>query len=199
MRIWERAMAASGLVLLYSGILVVGLTGTLLSGGSDPLLPIVFILPFVMFQIYYDVARRSRQLIPELTGAVSISASVAVIALASGLLWINAVALWMIFVARLIPSILYVRQRLLLEKGKEFSRVTPSLAHIAALLLVAVLAYNGLIPYLTIFAMLALLYRAASGLSPNRRKLRAMQIGVWEVIYGALTVLSVVVGHYVGF
>ena len=199
MRNRERAAAALAFVLLYSVIFAAGLLGTLATAGPRPLLPFVFVLPFAVLQIYSDVFGRRRQLIPELTGAVSISASVAAIALAAGLPWINAVALWMIFVSRLIPSIFYVRNRLLLEKGKEFSRVTPTLAHVAALLLIAVLAYNGLSPFLTVFAMLLLLYRAASGLSPNRRKMRAMQIGVWEVIYGTLTVLSVVVGHYTGF
>lgn len=195
----SRATAALAFGLIYSAIFAVGLVATITVAGSRPLLPFAFVLPLIIFQIYNDFSRKSRQLIPEFTGAVSISASVAAMALAAGLPWVSALALWAIFVSRLIPSILYVRHRLLLEKGKEFSRVTPTIAHVAALLLVAVLAYNGLSPFLTIFAMLILLYRAASGLSPNRRKMRAMQIGVWEVVYGALTVLSVVVGHYVGF
>jgi cytochrome b561 len=199
MRNHERAAAAFGFVVLYSGIFAAGLAGTLATTGPRPLLPFVFIIPFAVLQIHSDVFGRRRQLIPELTGAVSISASVAVIALAAGLPWVNAVALWMIFVSRFVPSILYVRNRLLLEKGKEFSRVAPTLAHVAALLLVAILAIYGLSPFLTVFAMLLLLYRAASGLSPNRRKMRAMQIGVWETIYGTLTVVSVVAGHFAGF
>jgi hypothetical protein len=41
-----------------------------------------------------------------------------------------------------------------------------------------------------------LLGRAVVGLSPYRRKVKAMRIGVWEVVYGTLTALSVVVGYY---
>lgn len=195
----ERARAAIAFALLYATIFAVGLSLTLITAGSRPLLPFMFVLPFAIVQIYADVSRQNRQLIPEITGAIAISASVAVMALAADLAWISAVALWTIFIARLIPSILYVRHRLLLEKGKDFSRITPTLAHIVALLLVAVLAYNGLSPYLTVFAMVLLLRRSISGLSPGRTRMRAMQIGVWEVIYGTLTVLSVIIGHYTGF
>ena len=47
--------------------------------------------------------------------------------------------------------------------------------------------------------MSVLAYRAIAGLSPGRNKMKAMQIGVWEIIYGTIVVLSVVIGHYAGF
>ena len=75
----------------------------------------------------------------------------------------------------------------------------PTLAHIAALFMTAALAYYGLSPFLTILAMSVLAYRAITGLSPDRNKMKAMQIGVWEIIYGLIVVLSVVIGHYAGF
>jgi hypothetical protein len=195
----ERALAALWFCLLYSTVFAAGLGGTLLTAGPRVLLPFVFVLPFILLQVYSDVRRQSRQLIPEVTGAVSISASVAVIGLAGGLSWAASLALWAIFISRLVPSILYIRQRLLLEKGKSSSPVIPTLAHVAALLVVSLLAYNGLSPVLAVFAMILLLFRAVKGLSPGRKKMRAMQIGVREVIYGSLTALSIVVGHYAGF
>lgn len=199
MRARERALAAAAFVVLYTVLFAIGMTGALTSTGFSQMLPFLFVLPLAIFQIYNDFFRRSRQLVPEITGAVCVSSSVAVIALSSGLPWMTAGALWLVFVSRLIPSILYVRHRLRLEKGKEYSRITPTAAHIGAVILIAILAYNGLSPILTIFAMLLLLYRSVSGLAPNRTKMRAMQIGIWELIYGSLTVLSVVVGHFVGF
>jgi len=195
----ERAKAALKFTLLYVMIFVAGLGGTLATAGPGPLMPFVFVLPFAVIQIYCDVSRKSRQLIPELTGAVSISASAAAIALAGGFTWASAIGLWMIFIARLIPSILYVRQRLRLEKGKSYSRSVPAIVHAAALLLVLGLAYYGQGPYLVILAMIVLLWRAVSGLSPNRKPIRAMQIGVREVIYGAITVSTIIIGHYTAF
>ncbi len=41
-----------------------------------------------------------------------------------------------------------------------------------------------------------LLTRAVWGLSRFRRRVKAMKIGIWEVVYGTLTVLSIIAGHY---
>jgi len=124
------------------------------------------------------------------------SASIAAIGLSANMSLANAIALWAIFASRSIASILYVRERLRLEKGKRHSRVVPTLAHVAALILTAALAYSGLSPFLAILAMSVLAYRAIAGLSPGRTRMKAMQIGVWEIIYGTAVVLSVVIGHF---
>jgi len=199
MRNRERATAAAAFLAGYGLIFAVGLTGALLKGGALPLAPFAFVLPFVAMQIYADARRKSRDLMPELTGAISISASAAAIMLAAGAGWSSAAALWLIFVARLIPSILYVRHRLRLEKGKDHSRAIPAAVHIAAFLAVAVLAYNGLSSYLPLFAFALMLVRSVTGLSPGRKPMRAMQIGILEVVYGTLTALSVIIGFYTGF
>ena len=199
MKVRERAEAALAFLAIYGAVFTAGLIGTIASVGWWPLLPFAIVLPFAAYQIYCDGSRRGRQLAAEVIGAVSMSASVAAIALASGRAFTVAIGLWLIFVVRLVPSILYVRNRLLLEKGKEYSRIVPTVAHVAALSTVAVLSYFGLSPILTTLAMVILLWRAVAGLAPGRRKLRAMQIGVLEIVYGLLTVLSVVIGYFTGF
>jgi hypothetical protein len=183
-------------LLVYGAIFTVGLSGSLYFVPKFSLLPFLFILPLAACQLYFDASRKSRELLPELTGAIAISSSVAVIALAGGWNFATATALWAIFAARLIPSILYVRNRLKLEKGKDFSRALPILSHVAALALVGALAFYGLSPILTVLMFAVLLGRAVIGLSPYRSKIKAMRIGVWEVIYGTLTALSVVIGYY---
>ncbi len=199
MRNRTRASLAFRFLLCYGAIFSMGLAGTLLSVGAQSLLPFIGVLPLAVFQIYIDASRQSRKLIPELTGAVVMSASIAAIGLSANMPLVNAAALWAIFAARSLASILYVRERLRLEKGKHYSRMFPTLAHIAALFMTAALAYYGLSPFLTILAMSVLAYRAITGLSPDRNKMKAMQIGVWEIIYGLIVVLSVVIGHYAGF
>ncbi|HVE60054.1 MAG TPA: YwiC-like family protein [Pyrinomonadaceae bacterium] len=182
--------------LIYGAIFTFGLIGSLIFVKLDSFLPFLVVLPFAAYQIYCDAARQSRQLLPELTGAIAISSSAAVIALADNWTFPAAIALWGIFAARLIPSILYVRNRLKLEKGKEFSRFVPVFAHVSAFVLVGGLAFYGLSPVLTVAMFAVLLGRAAIGLSPYRKKVKAMKIGVWEVVYGTLTALSVVIGFY---
>ncbi len=189
-----QTLVARKFTLIYGAIFSVGLAGSLLFVKSDAFLPFLLILPFAAYQIYCDASRKSRELFPELMSAVAISSSIAVIALADNWTLASAFALWAIFAARLISSILYVRNRLRLEKGKEFSKLVPILSHVAALILVGALAFEDLSPRLTVIMFAVLLGRAAVGLSPYRKKVKAMKIGVWEVVYGTLTALSVVLG-----
>jgi hypothetical protein len=188
--------AARRFVLFYTIIFAAGLAGTLITSSLTALIPLAIVAPLAGVQIYYDVARRSRQLVPELTGAIALSSSAAVIALAADWTPAAAASLSVIFVFRLIPSILYIRNRLFLEKGKKYSVAIPVLAHAAALAgTIALVAYE-LCSILTVTMIAVLFVRSLIGLSSYRRKRKAMQIGVHEVIYGALTVLSVILGHY---
>lgn len=198
MRIRDRAVAALFFACAYSILSFAGLAGTLSLVSPAVLLPFVAVLPLAILQIYWDVSRKSRHLLPELSGAISMSASIAVIALAGGMSRPVAFALWAIFAARFIPSIMYVRERLLREKGKQHSRSIPAIAHIVALLISVILAYNTLVPYLTAVAMLILLVRATAGLSPRGGRMKAMQIGVREVIYGAVLAVAIILGYYAG-
>ncbi len=198
MRINERAMMALYFVVIYGSIFAVGFVAAVMTAGFWPLLPLACVLPLAAVQLYFDFSRQGRHLLPELGGAVTISASIAAVALAGGMTLPAALGLWAIFVARLIPSILYVRERLLLEKGKAFSKNIPLIAHVIAVVSIALLASFGLIPALAVFAMLILLVRTVEGLSDGRRKMKAMKIGIFEVIYGTITVLAVIVGYYTG-
>ncbi len=162
-------------------------------------LPFALVLPFAVYQIYCDATRKSRALWAELTGALAISSSSAAIALAAGWTWAAAFALWAIFAARLVPSILYVRNRLRLEKGKDFSFLTVAASNALALFFVAALAASGFASKLTAAMFVVLAARAVVGVSPYRRKIKAMRIGVYEVVYGTLTVLSIILGYYLKF
>lgn len=193
-----RAQAAITFLLMFSALSAVGFALTLYLTGIRPLMPFILVLPFAAVQIYFDGSRKSRGLLPELLGGVSISASSAAILLAGGATLFAAAAIWILMISRLIPSIIYIRNRLRLEKGKDHSLRQPIGVHSIAFIATVILAYYGGVPWLAVAAMALLLFRAVTGLSPTRKKLKAMQIGVLEVIYGAVMVLAVVVGHYVG-
>ena len=118
--------------------------------------------------------------------------------LAGGAEWPRAMALWAVFVCRFVPSILYVRNRLQLEKGKPYGWLLPVLSNLVGLSLVVALAAAGLASWLTVAVMAFLAARAGVGLSEYRTKMKAMKLGLWEVGYGAAFVLSVVLGYYLG-
>jgi hypothetical protein len=195
----DQTAVAFRFVFIYGAVFSIGLFGIFYFVPPKNLIPFVLVIPFAIYQIYCDASGKSRQLIPEITGAIAISSSAAVIALAGSWSFGAAIALWGIFIARLIPSVGYVRNRLRLEKGKEFSRFPVIAVNFMAVGIVATLSVYGFASRLTLAIFVVLLGRAVLGLSPYRRKVKAMRIGIWEVIYGALVVLSVIVGHYLGF
>ncbi|REJ75533.1 MAG: hypothetical protein DWQ47_08655 [Acidobacteria bacterium] len=178
------AVASGSLALLFTDVLY--------------LLPLTLLLPLGVFQLYKDVSGNSRDLIAELAGSAAISASAPTIVLAAGWTPLAALALWSVFVCRSVPSVIYVRERLRLEKGKSFSRNIPIALHLAGLGVVALFAFNGLITLLVLPVFVFLSIRSVSGLSSRRKQLKAMQIGIWETIYGVTLFTSVVAGRFVG-
>lgn len=182
----------------FFSIFCVGAVGAAFNTRPESFIPFALVLPFAVYQIYCDANRKSRSLLAELLGSTALTASIAVIALAAGWGYPKSLSLWAIITARLIPSILYVRNRLRLEKGKTYSWIVPISAHAAAAGLVLVLAIDHLAPYLPVPMFLILLVRSAIGLSSYRKKVKATKIGIGEVIYGTLTILALIIGHYVG-
>lgn len=187
------------LAAAFVAVTIIGFIGTASIPGLNSLVPLLAAAPLALLQFGYDLAGKSRRAIPEIAGAVALSSSAAIAAHAAGWSSTSAVALWCIFACRLIPSLLYVRNRLLLEKRKAASTFSPVIAHLLALIVIVALALSGLSSNLVILAFILLLVRATVGLSSRRVKLRAMQIGILEIFFGTLTVVSVIVGHYLKF
>jgi hypothetical protein len=183
---------------IYGLIFAVGAVAAVLTTPLSCFWPLLLAGPLAAIQIYYDSVRQSRKLAPELAGAVAISSSAAVIAMAGGWGVPQASVLWLVMIARSVPSIFYVRERLLLEKGKPFVYYPPVLLSAAAVVVVAAAAYMAYAPWLAAGIIAVLLIRAAIGLSRFSTRRKAMQIGIFEVVFGALVVLAVVLGYRLG-
>jgi hypothetical protein len=193
-----RTVVALRFALIFGGVSLLGLVGSLIFAPVESFIPFVIVAPLVIYLIAQDAARQTRQLLPELLAAAALASSVTALALAGGFAYPAAFALWAIMLARLIPSVLYVRSRLRLEKGKPFSRFAPIAAHVLAFAALGALYLSGLASLLTVAAAAFLAGRAAFGLSRYRQILKAKQLGVWEVVYGVIYALTVVFGYYLG-
>jgi len=68
-------------------------------------------------------------------------------------------------------------------------------SHIAALAIIAGLALAGWAPWLALAAIIILTARAAWGLSPWRRSVRAQVVGTQELGAGLLTVALTAIGY----
>lgn len=154
--------------------------------------------PGGLLALGFDARGRSREALPELSGAVALGASAAAIALAggapSGVAW----GAWALLALRAITSVLYVRARIRLDRGLAAGPGVVLAGHAAALAAAAALARSAWAPWLASGAFLLLLARAAWGLSPLRRRVRPQVLGFQELGFGLLTLALLVVGYHVG-
>jgi len=193
-RRFARTALAERFALLYAAIAALGLLGTLALSGLIPLIPVLLAVPLTMVLFVYDLQNDSRHWLPELAGPLALGSTSTAIALAGGWPVGPAIVLWIILAARAVPSVLYVRSRLRLEKGQPTRPGWAITAQAIGLLLVAGLALAGHAPWLAAIAMLILLVRSGLGLSSYRRSGPAKVIGFHEIAYGLLTVILTAVG-----
>ncbi|MBX3066363.1 MAG: YwiC-like family protein [Anaerolineae bacterium] len=201
-RYLERTKWAYLFLLLYGALTVIPLV--LLLPRADPKfwLPIAIAFPLLIVQLHFDLHNHSRTLIAELAGAVALGSSATVICLFSGWSLSSALLLWLIMTARSIPSILYVRARLRLERQHSnqlrsnirANTLAAGATHVIVLLSFVVLVHYELIPILSLLAMILLTARTLIGLSGFRKCRRAAAIGVMEMGYGLLMVLLTAIG-----
>jgi hypothetical protein len=195
----SRTALAVRFAILYFVIAALGLSVAIKTGGAAFLLPLLFAAPIVIGQLYYDSMGRSRALIAELGGSISIGAVATAIAIAGGWPSPAAFGLWVILAARSVPTILYLRARLRLLHRKSASPRAVIIAHLLAILIVIGLARAGVAPLLVVFAMVILFLRALLGFSKSGKRVTAKKLGLRELGFGAMTVFAVVLGHSVGW
>ena len=196
---YARTALAERVALVYSGAGVAGLILALILAGPVILLPLVVGAPLVGIMFAGYARSRARDLLPELAGACALAGTAAAITLADDASVGTALALWALLIARDIPSILYVRARLRLERGVPYSAGPVWIAQLAAIAGVLALAAAGLLPVLALLAVIVLALRAGYGLSPYRARVRTQIVGFQEIGFGLLTVVLVIVGHALGW
>lgn len=196
-RILRRTPIATRFALLYTSIALLSLLAAIKTAPSDEfLLPIILAAPLAVIQLVYDRASRSRSLWPELAGATAMASVVSSMALIAGWPRDLAFGLWAILAARVGPSILYVRARLKMLHHQPASMSQVVFMHALALLIAIILAWFKLVPVLAAVALLILLTRALLGFSSLDHATTAKQIGIRELVFGAITVASIALGHY---
>jgi len=183
-------------LIYFTALAGFGLLLSVLTVDPHAFTPLLLVAPFGIYLILQDASRKSREMLAELMAASVLATSVSTITIAGGHSYAFAAAIWAVMLARLIPSVIYVRNRLRLEKGKPFSAISTLGMHVAAFAAVLALYFAGLSSILTVAMTLILLVRSTAGLSNKRHHLTARQIGVREVVYGAAYVSSIVAGFY---
>ncbi len=195
---YARTRLAERFALGYGLAASLGLGLALARGGVEILLPLLLAVPLAVLLFLSNLRNRARDLSPELAGACALALTAVSLALAGGKSWGVAWALWIILLARNIPSILYVRARLRLERGKPYRLAPVVAANAAGIVGVLILVVTGVAPILALVAVIILLIRALYGLSPYRRRVSTQGVGFQEVGFGLMTALLAVLGYALG-
>lgn len=184
----ERFVALYGLVAVTGTILAVAL------GGIGIVTPLLLAVPVAAVQLVSYLWNRGREALPELAGAASLAIAAPAIALAGDMDPAPALGLWAVLLARDIPSILYVRARLRLERGNPIAYRRLMIIHAIALAAVLLLTALNLTPVLAAVAIGILTARAAIGLSRWRQPRQPRAIGFQEIGYGIMVVVLTATG-----
>ncbi len=190
---WARRFA-----LLYAALALACFAAAAALGGWRPLVPFAVLSPLLAVYAAFDASNQARRLLPELAAPMGLAASAPAIALAGGWEPLGAWVLWLLLQARAVPSILYVRARLRLERGTEIDRRPSFLSHAAAALVGVVLAAAGLGPWLSAVALGVLWARSVRGLSAGRRPAKAKEVGFSELAFGIGYVAATIAGYGLG-
>lgn len=197
-RVTRRTRLALRLSVVYAFIAILTLSLAFIIGGAGLLVPLVVAAPIAITQLWHDSVGRSRALIAEMAGSISTGSVATAIAFCGGWPRPLAFALWMIVAARSVPTVLYLRARLRLLRQKPASAGIAIAAHMIAALVIIVLTWKKLAPWLGVLAMGVLLLRAFVGLLSTKR-ITPQRLGLGELLFGLFTVLAVAIGYGFGW
>ena len=183
-RLAWRFVALYGTILLGAVAVAVALAGT-----PTILVPALVAAPLALAQLWFDAHGRARECAPEMLGALAMGSLAACIAVAAGWGVIAALGLWALLAARTVPTIVYVRARLRLERGRTVDPTPVWAVHLLALVFVAVAAALTDLAWFVLLPYAALAGRAALGVSRSRVSVSAKVIGFRELGFGIALVV----------
>jgi hypothetical protein len=193
----NRSQWAEGFALFYGGIAFLFLLPVLWNASSDISILLASMLPFMLVQAAYDFRNQSRELLPELVGAIALGLSASIIVRLANWDFVPALALWLLMVARAVPSIVFVRVLLRKQKGREVQFWDVYLLHGLAIVICLGFAFANLLPYLSVLVMLILAIRAYLSLN-HTEPIAAKIIGFREIGFGLMTVGLTAFGFWLG-
>ncbi|MFW5772853.1 MAG: prenyltransferase, partial [Phototrophicaceae bacterium] len=114
--------------------------------------------------------------------------------LMAGWSWTPALALWLALAIKAVTTVLYVRSRLRLERGKAAAEVAAVGAHGVGLAVLVGAWLAGWLPWTAPLAMALLTIRAGVGPSPLRKPRPPKVIGFQEMGYSLAFVALIALG-----
>ncbi len=182
--------------LLYGGLAVAGAIGAFFTAEGPFWIPVLVALPFALFALRADAHSKNRALIAELSGSISMGATVAAITIGSGWDLLPAFGLWLVLAARDVAAIALVRGQVRRLKGRPSGASTIYAVQAGSVGVVAVAAVLGVVPWLAVVAVG--LVGLVAVVSLNRPPVEARVIGWTQMGVGLMVVLITAAGVNLG-
>jgi hypothetical protein len=170
------------------------LAGAIVLARGPVLLALGIAAPLGAVALAFDLGLRSREAAAETLAALALGGTAAAVALAAGRPAPFAFGLWALLALRAVPTILFVRARLRMDRGERANPWPGLAAHALALGFGALLAGAGLAPASALAGLALLGARAAWGVSQLRPRLRTAWLGATEVAFGLAYVALLAAG-----
>ena len=154
--------------------------------------PALVAAPLVGVELWFDMRSRSRRLVPELAGAIGVSAVVAMIVLADGGPTALAFGLWLVLGARVLTSVPFVRAQVAMLHDRSTDArelIVADLSAVAAAALAVVVD-----PQLTAGALAIAGVIVFQRVSARRPVPRAAVLGARQTVLGATVVVVTALG-----
>lgn len=183
-----RTVLARKVAAAEASLVVVLLVGLTLGRSLRFLAPLGAAAPLVAVEWWYDIRSRSRRLIPELAGTIGIGSVAAAVGMLGGASPSVAGGLWLVIAARSMAAVIFVRVQLLRAKQQPHKRTVSDLGQLLAVLIVALGAVTGFVPWV---GWSAILVMAGVQIWLVRRPPPAIVIvGAQQVVLGLFVVLT---------
>ncbi len=167
----------------------VGVAGAL--AGWSFLAPVLLAAPLVAIELSFDVRSRGRRLVPELCGAIGISAVAASIVLAGGRSGGLAAGVWLVLAARAIGAIPFVRVQIMRLRRGHASVLQSDLAQVASVLIVSAAVFAD--PRLLFGLVGVVVLAVTQSVWVRRPPILAKQVGLRQMGLG-LALVAVTAG-----
>ena len=188
----DRDRLAGRVVAVEVAVLAAMITVALARAGVEWCIPLLFALPLFLTELWYDARSRGRRLVPELCGAVGISAVVASIAVAGGESWTLAVALWLVLAARAVASVPFARVQVLRLRSTPPSTRPSDLGQLVGIVVAAVaVAVDGAVAAGALAVLLVALVQLGWSRGPARA---AKVVGFAQLGFGLAVVAATAIG-----
>ena len=189
---------ARTLLAFYGAAAGIGLLGAIWLAGPRFLGVLALALPAALLFAYYDLTRPGRTLQAELAAPAALAVVAPAMAVMADWTWPAALALWVVLVARAVPTVAFVRARIRLDKGRATNIHIPILLHIVAVAVVVWLVTIDLLPRVTSLVFALFFMRAMVMLAPKRPAMSVKTIGIMELLLGIGAVVAIAIGFWRG-